>query len=87
MLPRARVTEIYPFPFGELLTDDQLTAIAVSVEPLLIRLRTRLQTITSPMPFGEGSPLRNAVLLLGQVMPDLFPPSEIERIIAMQPPE
>ncbi len=78
---------LWPYEFQGLLTDDQLVAIQLSTEPLLIRLRTKVQTIVSPMPFGEGSQLYQAVQLLGMVMPELFTPEEVSRILACQPPE
>lgn len=78
---------IYPFEFVSLLTDDQLTAVQLSTDPTLIRLRTQVQTIVTPIPFGDGSPLRNGVAYLGMVLPDLFPPEEVARIISRTAPE
>lgn len=78
---------IYPFEFVSLLTDEQLTAVQLSTDPTLIRLRTQVQTIVSPIPFADGSPLRNGVAYLGMVLPDLFPPKEVARIISRMAPE
>lgn len=79
--------EVYPYPFQKLLTTAQKNAIWNATEPPLTDLAIDLVTIISPMPFDEGSELRNAVLLLGQLLPELFTESEVARILTMQPPE
>lgn len=78
---------IYPYDFQKLLTQAQRDVIWNATEPPLTGLAVDLVTIISPMPFGEGSPLRDAVNLLGQLLPGLFTESEVARIIAMNPPE
>lgn len=78
---------IFPYQFQRLLTDAQLVAIQLSADPTLIRMRTDVQTIVSPMPFGDGSNLRNGVMYLGMILPELFPQSEVDRILARQAPE
>jgi hypothetical protein len=94
---QARVTEleailnppdgIYPYQFQRLLTNEQLLAIVNSGDVVLIRMRTDVQTIVTPMPFSEGSDLRRAVEYLGFVLPELFTPGEVARILARTPPE
>ena len=78
---------IWPNAFSELLTDDQLAAIYASTHPAVIRMRTRLTTIVSPMPFSEDSQLYMAVQLLGLLLPELFTEAEVTRILNRQAPE
>lgn len=77
---------IYPYEFQQLLSDAQLAVVQLSADPAMIRLRTQLQTIVSPIPFGEGSTLRDAVLYLGQALPEVFTDDEVSRIIARRLP-
>lgn len=79
--------ELWPYQFQELLTDEQLVAIQTSEIPALIRMRSKLQTIVSPMPFGPGSELQMAVYALGMLMPSMFTETEVARILNRQPPE
>lgn len=73
---------IWPYEFQDLLTDDQLVAIQTSAAAPLIRMRTQVQTLVSPMPFDETSQLYQGVQLLGMVMPELFTPAEVARILS-----
>lgn len=78
---------LWPFEFISLLTDDQLTGIYTSDNPAVIRMATQVQTIVSPIPFDDGSPLCLGVQALGLLMPNLFTADEVTRILAGVPPE
>ena len=77
-LPR---TELFPFELLSLLRAGQIIAVQTSYDPIIILLRSKLQTIVSPMPFVDGSEVYEAIEYLGVSMPDVFPASEIERIL------
>ncbi len=81
------VNAIWPNQFQRLLTSPQRAVLWTSTESQLIDLVVDLLTIASPIPFGEGSELQAAVMGLGQLLPDLFTPGEVARIIARKPPE
>lgn len=85
--PPSQARTIWPYEFQQLLTDDQLVAIQTSLHPQIIRMRTKVQTLVSPMPFDSQSELFQGVQLLGTLMPDVFPASEVARILAAAPPE
>lgn len=80
--PPAEPRTIWPFEFISLLTDSQLAAIQTSDAPQLIRMRTQVQTLVSPMPFDEASQLYQGVQFLGYAMPDVFTPKEVARILS-----
>lgn len=82
----APVPQLYPYEFQRLLTSQQKAAIWNATEPPWTDLAIDLLTIVSPMPFTAGSNLHNAVLYLGQAMPELFPEAEVARILAMKAP-
>jgi len=77
-LPR---TELFPFELLSLLRPSQIIAVQTSYDPIIILLRSKLQTIVSPMPFVDGSEVYEAIEYLGISMPDVFPPAEIARIL------
>ena len=77
-LPR---TELFPFELLSLLRPVQVIAVQTSLDPIVILLRSKLQTIVSPMPFVDGSEVYEAIEYLGMAMPDVFPPDEIARIL------
>ena len=77
-LPR---TELFPFELLSLLRPGQIIAVQTSYDPIIILLRSKLQTIVSPMPFVDGSEVYEAIEYLGVSMPDVFPPEEIARIL------
>lgn len=83
----APIPALYPYEFQRLLTSQQKAAIWNATEPPLTDLAVDLLTIVSPMPFNAGSDLHNAVLYLGQAMPQLFTEAEVARILAMEVPE
>jgi hypothetical protein len=81
-LPR---TELFPFELLSLLRPGQIIAVQTSYDPIIILLRSKLQTIVSPMPFVDGSEVYEAIEYLGAAMPDVFPPEEIARILRGEP--
>lgn len=80
--PPTEPRTIWPYEFIALLTDTQLAAIQTSDAVQLIRMRTQVQTLVSPMPFDETSQLYQGVLYLGYVMPGIFTAPEVSRILA-----
>ena len=74
-------TELFPFELLSLLRPGQIIAVQTSYDPIIILLRSKLQTIVSPMPFVDGSEVYEAIEYLGVSMPDVFPPAEIARIL------
>jgi len=77
---------IWPNEFQRLLTSQQKAAIWNATEPPLTDMAADLFTIVTPMPFGEGSQLQMAVMLLGQLLPELFTPEEVNRILSRTAP-
>lgn len=77
-LPR---TELFPFELLSLLRAGQIIAVQTSLDPLLILLRSKLQTIVSPIPFVDGSEVWEAIEYIGMTLPEVFPPEEIARIL------
>jgi hypothetical protein len=78
---------IWPYEFNALLRPSQRKAVWLSDDENVIDLAVSLLTIVSPMPFGEGSQLRAAVAALGDLLPDVFPPEEVARILDRTLPE
>ena len=74
-------TELFPFELLSLLRPGQIIAVQTSYDPIIILLRSKLQTIVSPMPFVDGSEVYEAIEYLGVSMPDVFPSAEIARIL------
>ena len=74
-------TELFPFELLSLLRPSQIIAVQTSYDPIIILLRSKLQTIVSPMPFVDGSEVYEAIEYLGVSMPDVFSPEEIARIL------
>ena len=74
-------TELYPFELLSLFRPTQIIAVQTSTDPIVILLRSKLQTIVSPMPFTSGSEAYQAVEYLGLAMPDVFSSEEIARIL------
>ena len=85
--PPNELATIWPYEFQGLLTDDQLVAIQTSMAPALIRMRTKVQTLVTPMPFDPSSELYQGIQLLGMLMPELFTAAEVSRILSGQAPE
>lgn len=77
-LPR---TELFPFELLSLLRPGQIIAVQTSYDPIIILLRSKLQTIVSPMPFVDGSEVWEAIEYIGMALPEVFPPEEIARIL------
>lgn len=77
---------IWPNEFQRLLTSQQKAAIWNATEPPLTDMAADLFTIVTPMPFGEGSQPQMAVMLLGQLLPELFTPEEVNRILSRTAP-
>lgn len=82
----APIPELYPYEFLQLMTPTQVVAIQQSADPTVIVLKSKLQTIVSPMPFNSGSELVNAVGYLAATLPEVFPEAEVARILAMEVP-
>ena len=78
-------TELFPFELLSLLRPGQIIAVQTSYDPIIILLRSKLQTIVSPMPFVDGSEVYEAIEYLGMAMPDVFSPAEIARILRGEP--
>ena len=74
-------TELFPFELLSLLRPYQIIAVQTSYDPTVILLRSKLQTIVSPMPFVDGSEVYEEIEYLGVSMPDVFPSAEIARIL------
>ncbi len=85
-IPHTPRTVLYPNEFQQLLTPAQKLAIWNSTDPTLSLLAIELVTIVSPMPFTPGSQLYSTVQLLGMLLPELFTPSEVTRILSDTPP-
>lgn len=83
----APIPTLYPYEFLSLLTGEQIGAIQTSADPTVIVLKSKLQTIVSPMPFNEGSELVNAINYLAATLPEVFTAPEVARILAMEAPE
>lgn len=57
---KAATTSLYPYELLDLITDDQLIAIQQHSHPIIVRIRTKLQTIVSPMPMA-GEQMQQAL--------------------------
>jgi hypothetical protein len=79
-------TELYPFELLSLLTSSQVVAVQTSFDPLVILLRSKLQTIVTPMPFVDGSEVYEAIEYLGMTMPQEFTEAEVQRILRGEVP-
>jgi hypothetical protein len=55
---------LWPYEFLSLLHPTEIVALQTSLDPTVIVLRSKLQTLVTPMPFGEGSELHQAVQYL-----------------------
>ena len=79
-------TELYPFELLSLLTPSQVVAVQTSLDPLVILLRSKLQTIVTPIPFVDGSEVYEAIEYLGVSIPQYFSYSEVQRILRGEVP-